>query len=535
MKKPLSLFVFLLALAPLARADAPIPAQPITLSLLAGTDQSDFFFSSSASSPGAPGYVVFTGALPQRDHSELRNLFSVKVCDLVRGTAHSYITVGKAAPLKKLASYKVPAPGTDFDTFLASDNSVGKAYWRMVFRVPGQGLFMTTNGAAPRNFYADKSTGPFGGAALRFPGNQPTDPDAARQFRVIFSGADKKKGVEPFLSTGVTPTTKLLSDIVPGLPSSNPSQFIAFGGEVFFVATNPATHAPDIYKVSVSTTNPRLPAYSAVKVTSGLSAAPQQLTGSGVGLFYTSTPSGAPQSLLYRSADGITFNPVLTDDTTPAQVTNATELTPAIDTTSGEFAFSAYDNATGTTRLAVYDTLSNRAQYPDVAGATVVQTTAPTHITSTGSCFYYSTTVSGASASRLARVFTGSSDVEFISAVTAGNFVRNVREIVDVPGLSFTGKLYFTADAFVDGAEQLDILFSMTADSSAPIATPVRTIANHLVQEAHNLRPVAGTGGVGIWDVFRLYFSAPVNDHTNSEYAAGGTDYDNKPWVVNAP
>ena len=501
-----------LSLSPALRADDTIAAQPITLSPAVGNDQRDF---SITTAKNGDDYVVFDGAVPIKKNTvkEKRTLFSVKVG--IPGLF--YDTVGTKSPLKKLASYTVPI-GTTFKFLLQSDISSDESDVRELYVVPGKGLYITKDDGAPRVLRPDTASSPITGVALRFPANSPTDTTEDEQFRVIFGATDPKKGSEPFESTG-TSAGKLLSDIVPGKAGSMPLSFTTYQNEVYFTALTSSNGTRDIFKTTVNLSGKK-PVYSATDVSNGnLDTVLDLIGGGAAGLFINSN------NYLVNTTDGFSYSYVQTDAATPAYVVYPDEFTPSIDPLDGDFGFDSYDSSTSQFRFTVFN--GTDASFPEESGATGSGTTDPVHITSTGNYYYFGATVSG-SLSRLARYFTGGTELEYITTQNPGNYVSNVQEMVDVPS-GTSGLLYFTADALVDSVQQTDILFTMDPDSGDPVATPVRTISGHTVQMAHNLSSVDNNL------IFRLYFTAPVNSTVNSEYATGGLDYGTKPWVVNAP
>ncbi len=522
----LSASILFLGLSQLSYGDLDsFPAQPVTLSAAVGDEQSDFFFTQTFGGY----YVAFTGVSPLKGKAgltkEARSLFTVKISD---GINNYFTTVTKASPLKKVSTFKV-AKGTVFDSF---SNALLNATTtnREIFHVPGLGVYMTTSGKHPSLLRAESATAPITGVAVRYPENSPKDlSDPTQQFRVIIGAKDKKKGLEPFQSSGTGPSTKLLKDIVAGANGSNAQQFITAADEVYFAATDPASDpaapALGVYYVTASAGS-KSPTYSAAELPGSAVDSLSNLTGGAAGLFYTGTLS-AGHTTIYRYYPGLQgFYGIISTDDQPQSPLDPTQLTPAVGN-GDTMAFSALDPLTNKVRFGVYSFTNDAFQYPEVDNTTVGTTTNPTHITSAGSYYYFDALYAN-TGPYFARNFTGSSSIEYVGALTKGNLISNVQEITSVP--IENGNIYFTGDGFVDNANQTGILFTMDPENADPVAVPVRTIGGALVRGAHNLRAVINGG-----QVFRCYFTAPVTGTTNSEYATGGKDYGTKPWVVNAP
>lgn len=508
-------------------ADDFIKAQPITLSAAVGTDQSDFFITTS--NTGGPtfasDYVVFNGVVPLKGGKrELRPFFKEQIHNPNNGT---FFTKNKLIPLGAL---NVPA-GTVFQNHVHDTQSNNASIVRDLFIVPGSGVCVCKSGGGPVLLHPGTAAFPITGAAFRAPGES-----VANGFRVVFGGFSTAHGFEPYQSRGSALYTGLVKDIVPGKTSSNPMQFTTFGGEVYFIANNPADGTtpgqPDIFRTTEATPT----TLKAVTVTTNgiLGANPTNLTGSGAGLFYTAGQNNA----LYGTADGANFGAVV--DQFGTGFSNAYDLTPSIDPQAGDFGFAAFDASAGFSRFAVYSSFNTTAHFTELTNYMSVTVSNPQKVVSTGNYYYFSAyrTISGNTTGPfLFRNFTGSSDVETVNSasegVPDGVQITNIGEIVDVPSGS-SGLLFFTGDATISGNLKTGILFAIQPDIGGSqggnaIATPVLTENNAYVTGAHNLCAVSDS------TVFRLYFSAPVGPNDNSSADSDGKEHGNKPWAVTTP
>jgi ELWxxDGT repeat protein len=59
--------------------------------------------------------------------------------------------------------------------------------------------------------------------------------------RLYFVGRDEIHGAEPWVSDGTIAGTHILYDLNPGIASSDPAQFVTFGGILYFTATEPTS------------------------------------------------------------------------------------------------------------------------------------------------------------------------------------------------------------------------------------------------------------------------------------------------------
>ena len=127
----------------MGQADDNIPAQPVTVSPAAGTDQSNFFIYNDGRDDN---FVTFDAIRPvtiAHKQDEVHILFSSRISKLTGGAEVFYPT----NPLVLKAVYILPA-NTTFTNFIHS-HSDGTFADRELFVIPGRGLYVSTNGGAP--------------------------------------------------------------------------------------------------------------------------------------------------------------------------------------------------------------------------------------------------------------------------------------------------------------------------------------------------------------------------------------------------
>lgn len=484
---------------------------------------------------------------------EQRALFVQPIYRVTTSVPASYVTISKAAPLTKLATYTV-TKGTVFDSFLPtarrgdqsspSGSSRAIRFNQMYFHVPGRGMMVTEGGKAPKvvrpESFKDGSTAIRAGA-FRLPSYRSNNTDdLTEQGRFFYFAKDATKGREPFIYNSASSVR--LADLVPGpKQGSDPdfaSEFATFGPEndtqlVVFSAANPAdNNTYQLWTVGQPSLVRNKPVYSAVPFTTGSSALvdkPRNLVANGSDLYFTAATTAGSTPVLWHlpfssgvTAAGLTPLPAAVS---PSQLTLNSK-----DLSYSELVFSAFDGTAF--RYTRYSPASNTVT---TLGASVGYFD-PYAITDAGQEFYFAAYYTDASGtfSYLLRHDPSDNALTPIVVGSAGNFAYNIGEIrvVTSQGSTNDGTVYFTGSAFVDGGYKDNLLFKMPANAAQSVATVVRTAGGAVpIVGARNLRDIVARGS----GIFRLYFSAPVSSTANSSFipvASKITDFGTKPWVV---
>ena len=203
------------------------------------------------------------------------------------------------------------------------------------------------------------------------------------------------------------------------------------------------------------------------------------------------------------------------------------DITPNVDSILDGTGYTSVDT-NGLRRFTEYSGFNDESFFTDASGATIN----PTNIVSAADYFFYDAidTAYDQTTPFLIRDFTGGGDVEYVQD-TDNFYLINAHDICFVHTEDqFGGSVFFVADE-AGGAS--DILFKMDPHGDINSATKVLTVGFQPVVGATNLRAVANG------QLFRVYFTAPVNPSQNAEYLPkdkhGNTisqDFGTEPWSV---
>jgi ELWxxDGT repeat protein len=137
-------------------------------------------------------------------------------------------------------------------------------------------------------------------------------PTAEVNGRLYFAGWDAQTGVEPWVADPVTATAWRIGDLEPGVGSSDPARFAAFGGDVVFTAVTIAA-GHELYRFQPNASAPVLVADVYPGPNSGVASWP--LVASGSTLYFVGYQAATGEEL-WRT-DGTTSGTAIVADISP--------------------------------------------------------------------------------------------------------------------------------------------------------------------------------------------------------------------------
>lgn len=553
MKKSCFSTLLLLAFGGAALAQVVgIPPQPIGLldkNFGKNLEQDDYFLI-SGKGKGGDVYpkLVFSAKIKDilPKNQEQRALFVQELEYIDRNDErHYYFQVAKESPLKKLATYTIPA-GAQLSSFLPAGNSASTGYKktrydRMFFYVPGKGLYCTEGGKAPVIVRAENAKDPTTRVipgAIRLSSYVADNVDPELQSRIVFAAKDPKKGREPFISAGTAKTSKVLRDINEvAKAGSDPDQFAALGAQaetakLFFVAKNPDDQGREnLWMLTFELDPKNRPIYYAEVFADStlLGGKPENLVANGSDLFFTAPLPGQTKRILWHLKDK---TPILPGDLEVYQNTDDPQSLTFINEDSSYTALALSTMSNGVRRYARWSNFSNAVE---ILGA-ALQLSDPSLITPANNYFYFADIYQQTGLTYLQKHSLADNEIDDITINNGANYPRNLREICLV-----SNTLYFVADGVVDGTSQTNVLFKLDNDSGGLFITDAEVVRTEKINPAtsmgypvigaKNLHAVIAPGS----GMFRLYFTAPISTAVNASFIPPGStipDYGTKPWVT---
>jgi hypothetical protein len=272
-----------------------------------------------------------------------------------------------------------------------------------------------------------------------------------------------------------------------------------------------------------SNANPHVPKYSATLVSDADLISPDQLTGANVGLVFADDDGSGTRRLYVFNNDQSAYEVSAGAGTDPQKITRKV-IEGVDDDTDDGIGYTSVDSLQRVRFSVCFNAAGSPFSRFTDSTATYVN---PVNITGSGDYYFYGAT-SGGFQYAIKDFYGSQNDQVKMTESSTGNFLVNPTEFCEADG-----DMYFVADAVTSTGELVSQarLYKNSGDDTQGVCSLVPASGASFVVGAHNLRSVVDHS-----QIFRLYFSAPINEEQNAEQIPSTSkvkDFANKPWVLN--